>query len=110
MSIDFRQSLLAWTPKDIENDSTAGKCRVGYLLELGERDWTDPYACTGLAAHVIVRDMPDERAGAFLLWQLHELILDGVDMDQAHREFMKITQYAEAMAFDPIAEIMKKPR
>lgn len=89
------EALIAWTPGE------SHKVKVGPLLRDGTPDWTVGYDFTGGAAYTARRKMVGDAADRMLFIEFHTLVVrDGIDPQAAHREFLKIDEYAEAIAPD----------
>jgi hypothetical protein len=91
------EALIAWTPTYLDDEPTIGQVKVGLLMMADEahRDWTAPYACTGGAAYLAVRDLRGKASIIRLLVEFIEIVVaDGIDPRVAHREFLKVDEYA----------------
>lgn len=94
------KALIAWTPAGWDSP-TAGQVKIGRLLKYGESDWAAPYDFTGGAAHMSTRKLDGAEAVARVFIEFNTLVVrDGIDPQVAHREFLKIDEYAEHISPD----------
>lgn len=91
----LKNALTAWNPQSAE-------VKVGPLLDRENWfDWTKPYLMTGGAAEVYVRELEGIEAGHFIMSEFIGLVVrDGVDLQAAYREFMKIEEFRKAVPPD----------
>jgi hypothetical protein len=63
--------------------------------------WSDRYSQTGGACYVVLREAPPDRQVARLFIDFHTIVVGyGVDIQAAHREFLKIDEYRRSIAPD----------
>lgn len=93
----LKEALIAYNPG-------TDQIRVGPLLSRGQSDWTAHpihYRMTIGAAFTEVREMDGMQARHRLMSDFIGVVVrDRVDMDAAHREFLKIEEYREAIPAD----------
>lgn len=103
-----RDALFAWTPVSWDSQayaSTRGKVKIGPLIKEGDIDWTDhpaEYAFTGGAKSISWRRESDPmRLLAMIFIEFHAMVVrDGIAVAEAHRVFLAIDEYREAIAPD----------
>lgn len=93
-----QDALVAWTPGHLDAlgaNPMAGKVAVGPLLQSdGERDWTEPYECTGGAAEMSWRELKGDEMMIAVMTLFHMLVVqEGLDPQVVHKEFLKIDVY-----------------
>lgn len=94
------EALIAWTPADY-GTPTAGTVKVGPLIEVGKRDWSDPYAYTGGASIVERREMVGAEAQLWVFTDFHTIVVrDGIKPEVAHEAFLAIDEYAYGISPD----------
>lgn len=88
------EALIAWNPNSDE-------VKVGPLIRRDEPDWAYPYDITAGAAYVAVREMTGVDAKRHVMSTfIGAVVRDGVDVQAAHREFMRIEEYRKAIPED----------
>jgi len=93
------EALIAWTPSDWDRYPTAGQVRVGPLQRERDADWAKGFSHTAGAAFVEVRSVTGEAAKLRAFLEFHTLVVrDGIPLADAHREFLKIEEYAAGVA------------
>jgi hypothetical protein len=102
-----KDALFAWTPvhsDSIRFDATRGKVRIGPLLHEGDIDWTDhpvKYAFTGGASYIAWRACDPMRLLAMIFIEFNAMVVrDGIDPQLAHKAFLAIDEYRDAIAPD----------
>lgn len=94
------EALIAWTPVGFDK-KTDGMVAVGHLVGKYEPDWTAPYAYTGGAAYIDVRNMSGNESLAKIFIDFHSMIVrDGIDPQVAHKAFLNIDEYAKHISPD----------
>lgn len=95
------EALIAWTPVYCEDSPAAGQIKIGRLLDNMAPDWTSGFKFTGGAAYVERRNLEGWQAIALTFIDFHSIVLrDGIYPQLAHKEFLKIDEYAERMSSD----------
>jgi hypothetical protein len=95
-------ALIAWTPvHTTHRPKTIGQVKVGPLLHDGGEDWSKLFAFTGGAAQVDRRKWRGAKSVAQVFIEFHTLVVrDGIDPQVAHKAFLVIDEYAEAISPD----------
>jgi hypothetical protein len=63
--------------------------------------WSDRYSLTGGARYKSIREMPLDQQVAQVFIDFHMIVLrDGVDVQAAHRAFLKIDEFRGSLAPD----------
>lgn len=99
--IPMAEALIAWTPNTqaYAAHPTAGQIRIGRLLQPDDPDFTRGLVRTGGAAFTVVRDAKGAEATARAFIDFHTVVVrDKVPVEAAHREFMKIEEYAAGVS------------
>lgn len=92
--IKANNALIAWTPR-------TDQIRVGNLLLQNQADWTIPYESTGGAAYIEVRNMSGLELRHRIMSEFIGIVVrDGVDLMAAHKAFMRIYEYRQAIPPD----------
>jgi hypothetical protein len=102
--IKLRDALIAWTPTRWSNFDSAGKIWVGPLPK-GERgpDGSVGMGFTGGGAFADVGGLSSLECKVRVLSEFVSVVArDGIDPRTAHREFLKIEEYAAAVPPDMI--------
>jgi hypothetical protein len=87
--------------KLIRGEKTRGQIKIGPLLSKGDPNWPDCYAFTGGAAFIKQRTNKGDTLLAQLFIDFHTIVVrDGIDPLVAHRAFLAIGEYREAMSPD----------
>jgi hypothetical protein len=101
------EAVIAWTPSrkhdgEAKDHDRAGEVRVEPLLsEDDPHDWTDEFDHVSGAADVERRGWRGVGSVLRLMLDFHTLVTrDGVGPMAAHREFLKIDEYASHVAPD----------
>lgn len=91
----YQDALVAWTPR-------TDKIDVGPLISEDARDWSRPYSHTGGAAYVALRECKNEFQRDMMMFiEFHSIVVrDRVDIDAAHKAFLKIDEYRRRIAPD----------
>jgi hypothetical protein len=101
LTMKARDALIAWTPATSENSPTAGRVKVGRLLERNDPDWTKPYERTGGAAYAATRRLDGDASALALFIDFHTLVVrDDIEPAIAHEAFLVIDEYREFIAPD----------
>lgn len=88
------ESLIAW------NDNS-DQIAVGGFVSEGDVDWTRPYRKTGGAAYAEVRDLEGIEARHYIMSEFLGIVIrDRVDLDAAHKAFLAIDEYRQAVPHD----------
>jgi hypothetical protein len=95
-------ALIAWTPvHTTHRPDTIGQVKIGPLLREGAVDWTKPFAFTGGAARVDRRKWRGPKSVAQVFIEFNMLVVrDGINPQAAHKAFLVIDEYAEAISPD----------
>lgn len=98
------KAMIAYTPTfwlDGPKSKTRGQVQIGPLLNAGDADWTKPYAFTVGAKDIARRHYPPDRSRAALFIDFHTMVVrDGIDPQVAHRAFLLIDEYRNAISPD----------
>jgi hypothetical protein len=90
------EALIAYNPGTAE-------IAIGPLIQPDERDWTDPFSHTSGAAYIAVRELTGLMARHYVMSQFIGIVVrDRVDMDAAHRAFLAIDEYRQAIPLDMV--------
>ncbi len=93
-------ALIAWTPVYWQGPGR-GEIKVGPLPRSDRSDWTKPYAFTGGAAFMNVRELLGAESVARVFVDFNTAVLrDGIDPKAAHEAFLAIDEYAEYISPD----------
>jgi hypothetical protein len=102
-----KDALFAWTPVHWDSSrsaATCGKVRIGPLLRKGDIDWTDhpiKYSHTGGAAYTAWRTCEPTKRLAMIFIEFNAMVVrDGIDPKEAHKAFLAIDEYRDAIASD----------
>lgn len=88
------ESLIAW-------NAGGSEIEVGGFVREGDVDWTRPYRKSGGAAYVDVRKLKGVEARHYVMSEFLGIVIrDRVDLDAAHRAFLKIDEYRQALPQD----------
>lgn len=88
------ECIIAW-------DEETGEVEVGPLIRSGVRDWSKPYPCTDGGVSFEVQEMSPVEARHFVLSTFVALVVrDKIDPQKAHRAFLNIDEYCQAIPID----------
>ena len=91
------EAMIAWTPTSYRHSAMAGKMLVGPWPD--RTGWSDPYSHTVGACFHDNRTLRGNALIARLFLDFHTAVVrDGVPVDDAHREFLKIDEYCRAIS------------
>lgn len=94
----YQEALIAWTPN-------SDLIRVGPLIGRGDTDWTEwpiNYEYTGGATEIALRKCSEEYKRDLMLFiEFNTIVVrDGIPVEAAHREFLKIDEYRKRISPD----------
>ncbi|QYO75611.1 hypothetical protein [Devosia salina] len=88
------ESLIAW-------NANSNEIAVGGFVKEGDIDWTRPYRKTGGAAYTEVRKPAGIEARHYIMSEFLGIVIrDRVDLDAAHKAFLVIDEYRQAIPHD----------
>ena len=100
----IKDALIAWNPANADwpkREAGPGAIRVNSLRLNWETHWDAPYLMTSGGCYSNVAGMSDIEARHFVMSTFIGIIVgDGVDIQAAHREFLKIEEYRRAIPLD----------
>lgn len=93
------EAMIAWTPASYGHSSAAGQMEVGLWPDTGR--WSHRYVFSAGACMRDSRALKGDAAIAQMMLDFHTAVVrDGIPVDVAHREFLKIDEYRRVISPD----------